>query len=192
MTKSTHNIESAKTKNALLNITDSPNILPTHDLLEIKKHLLQYVRVGNLPQHIDNASTLKNELAMDVKGFIKMYAVQTEGGFVFPSSYVGLFMDYLNRNNTLETVGGGLERRSGGIKTSPTGESSGEKVRVLFLDFILFCVDFTDILFFLILSIFVYISYIRWYHHQEMNCWPRAKSVSQEKLAPRKSELLKR
>ena len=150
MTKSTHNIESAKTKNALLNITDSPNILPTHDLLEIKNHgyVMFDERVGNLPQHIDNASTLKNELAMDVKGFIKMYAVQTEGGFVFPSSYVGLFMDYLNRNNTLKTAGGGLERRSGGIKKSSTGESSGEKVRVLFLDFILFAFIFTDIYFF--------------------------------------------
>ena len=141
MTKSTHNIESAKTKNALLNITDSPNILPTHDL----KHLLQYIaRVGNLPQHIDNASTLKNELAVDVKGFIKMYAVKTEGGFVFPSSYEGLFMDFLNRYR-LETLDGGLERRSGGIKKSRTGESSGEKVRALFLDFILFAFIFTDI-----------------------------------------------
>ena len=141
MTKSTHNIESAKTKNALLNITDSPNILPTHDLL-------QYVaRVGNLPQHIDNASTMKNELATDVKGFIKMYAVKTEGGFVFPSSYVGLFMDLLNRYR-LETLVGGLERRSGGIKKSRTGESSGEKVRA-FLDFILFAFIFTDVLFFL-------------------------------------------
>ena len=139
MTKSTHNIESKKTKNGLLNITDSPNILPTHDLFLIKKHLLQRViRVGYLPQHIGNDLDLDNDLAMDVKGFIKMYAVQTEGGFVFPSSYVGLFMDYLNRNNTLKTAGGGLERRFGGIKKSPTGESSGEKVRVLFLGFILF------------------------------------------------------
>ena len=139
MTKSTHNIESTKTKNGLLNITDSPNILPTHDLFLIKKHLLRHVaRVEYLPQHIGNTYDLNNDLAMDVKGFIKMYAVQTEGGFVFTSSYGGLFMDYLNRNNTLKTAGGGLERRFGGIKKSPTGESSGEKVRVLFLDFFLF------------------------------------------------------
>ena len=141
MSKSTHNIESTKTKNGLLNITDSPNILPTHDLVLITKHLLQHLtRVEYLPQHIGNLYDSNNDLAMDVKGFIKMYAVQTEGGFVFPSSYVGLFMDYLNRNNTLKTAGGGLERRSGGSKKSPTGESSGEKVRVLFLDFILFAV----------------------------------------------------
>ena len=152
MTKSTHNIESAKTKNALLNITDSPNILPTHDLLEIKKHLL--ARVGNLPQHIDNASTLKHELAVDVKGFIKMYAVKTEG-FVFPSSYEGLFMDFLNRYR-LETLDGGLERRSGGIKKSPTGESSGEKVRALFLDFI-FCLRSFSLtsIFFILLILYI-------------------------------------
>ena len=95
-----------------------------------------------LPQHIGNIYDSNNDLAMDVKGFIKMYAVQTEGGFVFPSSYVGLFMDYLNRNNTLKTAGGGSKRCFSGIKKSPTGESSGEKVRVLFLDFFLFCVDF--------------------------------------------------
>ena len=37
----------------------------------------------------------------------------------------------------LETLDSGLERRSVGVKKCPTGESSGEKVRVLFLD--LFC-----------------------------------------------------
>ena len=63
-------------------------------------------------------------------------------------SFVGLFYDYLIRNNTLETLDGGLERRSGGIKKSRTGESSGEKVRALFLDFILFAFIFTDVLFF--------------------------------------------
>ena len=162
MSTSSYNIESAKTKNALFSINGSPNILPTHDQVLIKKHLSNNIpRVEYLPQHIGNIYDSNNDLAMDVKGFIKMYAVQTEGGFVFPSSYGGLFMDYLNRNNTLKTAGGGLERRFGGIKKSPTGESSGEKVRVLFLDFFFVCVDFTDFLFFLILSIFVHISYIR-------------------------------
>ena len=176
-----------------MGIDGSPNILPTHDLFLIKKHLLQRViRVGYLPQHIGNDLDLDNDLAMEVKGFIKMYAVQTEGGFIFTSSYVDLFMDYLNRNNTLKTVGGRLERRSGGIKMSATGESSGEKVRVLFLDFISFGSIFTDFLFFLILSIFVYISNIRCHRHQEMNCWPHTKPVSQEKMVPRKSELLQR
>ena len=143
MSKSTHNIESTKTKNDFLNITDSPNILSTHDLLQIKKHLQHVARMGILPQHVVNAGAVPhpNGHAMDVKGFIKMYAVKTEGGFVFPSSYEGLFMDFLNRYR-LETLDGGLERRSGGIKKSRTGESSGEKVRALFLDLIFVCVHF--------------------------------------------------
>ena len=164
MSTSTHNIESKKTKNGLLNINDSPNILPTHDLLQKTKHLLEhFTRVEYLPQHIGNIYDSNNDLAMDVKGFIKMYAVKTEGGFVFPSSYEGLFMDFLNRYR-LETLDGGLERRSGGIKKSPTGESSGEKVRVLFLDFILFAlISLTSYFFYIPFYLLIYLLYISLY-----------------------------
>ena len=57
----------------------------------------------------------------------------------------------------LETLDSGLERRSVGVKKCPTGESSGEKVRALFLDFFLFAFIFTDIYFFYPFDLFLYI-----------------------------------
>ena len=140
-----HNIASTKTKtkNDFLNISDFLNILPTHDLLHIKKHLLQHVsHVGNLLQYIDNNidsnKGTQNGLDIDLKSFIKMYAA-TDDGIVFSTSYmyVGLFMDLLNRNDLLETLEVYLERRFSTTKKYLTSESSAEEVRV-FLFFLFF------------------------------------------------------
>ena len=144
MSKSNHhNIASTKTKtkNDFLNISNDLNILPTHDLLHIKKHLLQYVsHVGNLLQYIDNNidsnKGTQNDLDMDLKSFIKMDAA-TDGGIVFSTSYVGLFMDILNRNVLLETLEVYLERRFSSTEKYLTSESSAEEVRV-FLFFLFF------------------------------------------------------
>ena len=136
MSKSNHhNIATkTKTKNDFLNISNYLNILPTHDLLHIKKHLLQYVsHVGNLLQYIDNNidsnKGTQNDLDMDLKSFIKMDAA-TDGGIVFSTSYVGLFMDILNRNVLLETLEVYLERRFSSTEKYLTSESSAEEVRV--------------------------------------------------------------
>ena len=137
MSKSNHhNIASTKTKtkNDFLNISNDLNILPTHDLLHIKKHLLQHVsHVGNLLQYIDNNidsnKGTQNGLDMDLKSFIKMYAA-TDDGIVFSTLYVGLFMDLLNRNVLLETLEVYLERRFSTTKKYLTSESSAEEVRV--------------------------------------------------------------
>ena len=146
MSKSNHhNIASTKTKtkNDFLIIPNDLNILPTHDLLHIKKHLLQYVsHVGNLLQYIDNNidsnKGTQNGLDMDLESFIKMYAA-TDDGIVFSTSYmyVGLFMDLLNRNVLLETLEVYLERRFSTTKKYLTSESSAEEVRV-FLFFLFF------------------------------------------------------
>ena len=157
MSKSNHhNIASTKTKtkNDFLNISNDLNILPTHDLLHIKKHLLQYVsHVGNLLQYIDNNidsnKGTQNDLDMDLKSFIKMDAA-TDGGIVFSTSYVGLFMDILNRNVLLETLEVYLERRFSSTEKYLTSESSAEEVRV-FLYF-----SFFSFVSFSLTSIFFY------------------------------------
>ena len=160
MPRSNHNIASTTTKNDFLNITDSPVFLLTHDLLQIKTHLLQHVsHVGNLLQHIDPNFDLINDLYIDLKHLIQNYAVETEGRFIFPDSYPNphLLIDYLNKYFTLKLLD---DRRSDLTEQLTTMKKIGEEVRVFLIDCFLFGIVFTDNYFFLIpflLLVFVYI-----------------------------------
>jgi hypothetical protein len=141
MSRSNHNIASATTKNDFLNKTDSPVFLPTHDLLQIKTHLLEHVQqVGNLLQHIDPNSNLINDLYIDLKHLIQNYAVETEGRFIFPDSYPNphLLIDYLNKYFTLKLL---EDRRSGLTKQLTTMKILEEEVRVFLIDcfFVWYC-----------------------------------------------------
>ena len=134
MPRSNHNIASTTTKNDFLNITDSPVFLPTHDLLQIKTHLLEHVQqVGNLLQHIDPNFNLINDLYIDLKHLIQNYAVETEGRFIFPDSYPNphLLIDYLNKYFTLKLLD---DRRSDLTEQLTTMKILGEEVRVFLID----------------------------------------------------------
>jgi len=142
-TPSKPNATTAKNKGSLL--LDVENLPSLHPLLKHNSPMYKADEELRARHDFDGAYSLDKHR---VKSSIQMYAVKMEGGFVFPSSYEGLFMDFLNRNNKSETLDSGLERRSVGVKKSPTGESFGEKARALFLYFILFAFVFTDIYFF--------------------------------------------
>ena len=148
MPRSNHNIASTTTKNDFLNKTDSPVFLPTHDLLQIKTHLLQHVsQVGNLLQHIDPNFDLINDLYIDLKHLIQNYAVETEGRFIFPDSYPNphLLIDCLNKYSTLKLLG---DRRSDLTKQLTTMKILGEEVRVFLIDCFFDGIVFTDNYFF--------------------------------------------
>jgi len=160
MPRSNHNIASTTTKNDLLNKTDFPVFLPTHDLLQIKTHLLQHVsQVGNLLQHIDPNFDLINDLYIDLKHLIQNYAVETEGRFIFPDSYPNphLLIDYLNKYFTLKLLD---DRRSDLTKQLTTMKILGEEVRVFLIDCFFVGIVFTDNYFFLIPFYFFFV-YIR-------------------------------
>ena len=149
MSRSNHNIPSATTKNDFLNKTDSPVFIPTHDLLQIKTHLLEHVQqVGNLLQHIDPNSNLINDLYIDLKHLIQNYAVETEGRFIFPDSYPNphLLIVYLNEYFTLKLLD---NRRFGVTKQLTTMKILGEEVRVFCNDCFFVGIVFTDNYFFL-------------------------------------------
>ena len=149
MSRSNHNIPSATTKNDFLNKTDSPVFLPTHDLLQIKTHLLQHVpQVDHLLQHIDPNFDLINDLYIDLKHLIQNYAVETEGRFIFPDSYPNphLLIDCLNKYFTLKLLG---DRRSDLTKQLTTMKILGEEVRVFLIDCFFVGIVFTDNYFFI-------------------------------------------
>ena len=137
MPTSNPKVASTKTKNDFMNQTDSLNILPSHDQLKLKKHLLQ--DVGNFLQRITNGFDSTNDRALAVNGFIKIDEVKNDG-CISPLSYLLLFINFLMANNTLEMLNGGLGRCFGATQTSPTEERGCKEVGVVFLDFFLFCV----------------------------------------------------
>ena len=156
MSRSNHNIASTTTKNDFLNKTDSPVFLPTHDLLQIKNHLLQHVpQVGNLLQHIDPNFDLINDLYIDLKHLIQNYAVETEGRFIFPDSYPNphLLIDCLNKYFTLKLLD---DRRLDLTKQLTTMKILGEEVRVFLIDCFFVGIVFTDNYFFFTFGLCIY------------------------------------
>ena len=148
MSRSNHNIASTTTKYDFLNKTDCPVFLPTHDLLQIKNHLLQHVpQVENLSQHIGPNFNLINDLYIDLKHLIQNYAVETEGRFIFPDSYPNphLLIDYLNKYFTLKLLD---NRRSDVTEQLTTMKILGEEVRVFLIDCFFVGIVFTDNYFF--------------------------------------------
>ena len=134
MPRSNHNIASTTTKNDFLNKTDSPVFLPTHDLLQIKNHLLQHSESLKPVLHqIDPNFNLINDLYIDLKHLIQNYAVETEGRFIFPDSYPNphLLIDCLNKYFTLKLLD---DRRSDLTKQLTTMKILGEEVRVFLID----------------------------------------------------------
>ena len=134
MSRSNHNIASTTTKNDFLNKTDFPVFLPTHDLLQIKTHLLQHSDTLNPVLHqIDPNFDLINDLYIDLKHLIQNYAVETEGRFIFPDSYPNphLLIDYLNKYFTLKLLD---DRRLDLTKQLTTMKILGEEVRVFLID----------------------------------------------------------
>ena len=153
MSRSNHNIASTTTKNDFLNKTDSPVFLPTHDLLQIKTHLLQHSDTLNSVLHqIDPSSNLINDLYIDLKHLIQNYAVETEGRFIFPDSYPNphLLIGYLNKYFTLKLLD---DRRLDLTKQLTTMKILGEEVRVFLID--CFFV-FTDNYFFFTFGLCIY------------------------------------
>ena len=144
MPTSNPKVASTKTKNDFMNQTDYPNILPSHDPLKMKRPAAGVSHVGNLLQHTTNAFDSNNDRTLSVKGFIKIDEIETDD-YISPLSYLLLFVNFLIANITLEMLGGGFERYFGATQRSPTEERACKEVGVVFLDFFLFCVDFTDI-----------------------------------------------
>ena len=148
MPRSNHNIASTTTKNDFLNKTDFPVFLPTHDLLQIKTHLLQHSDTLNPVLHqIDPNFDLINDLYIDLKHLIQNYAVETEGRFIFPDSYPNphLLIDCLNKYFTLKLLD---DRRSDLTKQLTTMKILGEEVRVFLIDCFFVGIVFTDNYFF--------------------------------------------
>ena len=144
MPRSNHNIASTTTKNDFLNKTDSPVFLPTHDLLQIKNHLLQLSEsLKPVLRQIDPNFNLINDLYIDLKHLIQNYAVETEGRFIFPDSYPNphLLIDYLNKYFTLKLLD---DRRSELTKQLTTMKILGEEVRVFLIDCFFVGIVFTD------------------------------------------------
>ena len=150
MPRSNHNIASTTTKNDFLNKTDFPVFLPTHDLLQIKNHLLQHSEsLKPVLRQIDPNFNLINDLYIDLKHLIQNYAVETEGRFIFPDSYPNphLLIDYLNKYFTLKLLD---DRRLDLTKQLTTMKILGEEVRVFLIDCFFVGIVFTDNYFFLI------------------------------------------
>ena len=148
MPRSNHNIASTTTKNDFLNKTDFPVFLPTHDLLQIKNHLLQHSEsLKPVLRQIDPNFNLINDLYIDLKHLIQNYAVETEGRFIFPDSYPNplLLIDYLNKYFTLKLLD---DHRSDLTKQLTTMKILGEEVRVFLIDCFFVGIVFTDNCFF--------------------------------------------
>ena len=134
MSRSNHNVASTTTKYDFLNKTDCPVFLPTHDLLQIKNHLLQHSEsLKPVLRQIDPNFDLINDLYIDLKHLIQNYAVETEGRFIFPDSYPNphLLIDCLNKYFTLKLLD---DRRSDLTKQLTTMKILGEEVRVFLID----------------------------------------------------------
>ena len=130
MSRSNHNVASTTTKYDFLNKTDCPVFLPTHDLLQIKNHLLQHSEsLKPVLRQIDPNFNLINDLYIDLKHLIQNYAVETEGRFIFPDSYPNphLLIDYLNGYFSIKLLD---NRRSDVTKQLTTINILGEEVRV--------------------------------------------------------------
>ena len=156
MPRSNHNIASTTTKNDFLNKTDSPVFLPTHDLLQIKNHLLQHSEsLKPVLRQIDPNFNLINDLYIDLKHLIQNYAVETEGRFIFPDSYPNphLLIDYLNEYSTLKMLD---DRRSGVTKQLTMMKILGEEVRVFLIDCFFVWLFFTDNYFFFTFGLCIY------------------------------------
>jgi len=154
MSRSNHNVASTTTKYDFLNKTDCLVFLPTHDLLQIKNHLLQHSESLKPVLHqIDPNFNLINYLYIDLKHLIQNYAVETEGRFIFPDSYPNphLLIDYLNEYFTSKMFN---ERRLDVTKQLSTIKILGEEVRVFLIDCFFVGIVFTDNCFF---KFFLYI-----------------------------------
>jgi len=150
MSRSNQNIASTTTKYDFLNKTDFPVFLPTHDLLQIKNHLLQHSEsLKPVLRQIDPNFNLINDLYIDLKHLIQNYAVETEGRFIFPDSHPNphLLIDYLNKYFTLKLFD---NRRSDVTEQLTTMKILGEEVRVFLIDCFFVGIVFTDNYFFLI------------------------------------------
>ena len=134
MPRSNHNVASTTTKYDFLNKTDFPVFLPTHDLLQIEIYLLQHRdTLKPVLRQIDPNFDLINDLYIDLKHLIQMYAVETEGRFIFPDSYPNphLLIGYLNKYFTLKLLD---DRRLDLTKQLTTMKILGEEVRVFLID----------------------------------------------------------